>query len=606
MGWKKWELNLPDLSPAEDLAEIIDKIREYLETIVGILETILNFLVAFSDPLAEAIKSLIDAIKEVIEGFLEDVGLYVLHVPVRKRFMTNFLDLGDITPGWAGDLGIFGEGVADTDNPGNEDQIKPPWQDDSLNDFLVNANRYNGGNFGFFKTVVDSLYDNGDINRPQFFDEDDYIGGVVFLVGTNFDPLGFLDDIWKLFGLFDLGVDGVPKAPRPKNLQARAITPIIKSSANSSGGTFSAYLEWDPMEVPITTLADLGGMILYPQRYAILRSKNNVNALSANSIPDLMGSRTLSQGDKFESTEVIYEGPYDMAAVTHLDENIHAEPDDSFYYTVAWKLKGYNKDDNRLDSSAGKEYEYWYTSNVARVVPYPTLPASTPPDWIRTPSVASIFPQFAYFLRLMVAELEKLADKITGGLDLLKEYVDFLKSEINRYEALVNRILDAIEKLQIKFQLPDAGVYYRFFEGKGGNTFLIQDLALSLRESYKSAPPFHEGDEYVTGIVLLTGGPTASSELGEGVSSGKESVKTLITLLGWLFGSGSSKLTPVLENLDTAVNQIEEKYFEEDMSVGSPPPPSELDLAPTLCEEPQPAPQKTFNSDMSIETETSE
>lgn len=589
MGWKKWELDIPDL-PAVDLSDIIDKIKEFLEVIVGILETILNFITAFTDPLAAAIKAIIDKIKETIEGFLEDVGVYILHVPIRKRLMTNFLNLGDITPDWAGQLGIFGEGVADTDNPGNLGQILPPWKDDNLNDFLVQANRYNGGNYGFFKTVIESLWDEGDTNRPQFYDEDDYVGGVVLLMGTDFDPLGFLDDIWKLFGLFDLGIDGVYKAPRPQNLQGRALTPIVKSSSNASGGKFSTFLEWDPVEVPITKLTDLGGIILFPERYAIIRSKNNVNALTANAVPDLMGSRELSVGDAFGSSEVVFEGEYDPTDVTYIDKDIDAEPDDSFYYTVAWKLKGYNADDDITDA-AGTVYGYWYTSNIVRVVPYPTRPGSTPPDWIRTPSIASLFPQFAYFLRLLVAELEKLAGKLVGALDFITEYVEFLKSEIARYEALVNQILDAIKMIQLKFDLPTAGVYYRLFKGQGGNTFFIQDLALSLRSSYASAPPFHTGEEYVTGIIMMTGGPEVL-------------VDSLMTLMGWLFGGSPSGLTPVLEGLDSAVSELEEQYFNDDMTVGVAPVESELQL--NLCADPKPAPSVTFNPDMSIVSQTTE
>lgn len=588
MAWQKWELAVPDFSPALDLAEIIDQIKEFLAVIVGILETILNFITALTDPLAAAIKAIIDKIKETIEGFLEDVGVYVLHVPIRKRLATNFLDLGDITPDWAGELGIFGEGVADTDNPGDTGQIMPPWKDDNLNDFLVNANRYNGGNYGFFKTVIESLRDQGDINRPQFFDDDDYVGGVVLLMGTDFDPLGFLDDIWKLFGLFDLGVDGVPKAPRPQNLKGRAITPIVKTSTNSTGGKFSAFLEWDPVEVPITRLSDLGGIVLFPERFAILRSKNNVNALTANSVPDLMGTRTLSSGATFGPTEVIFEGNYDPMDVTYIDKNLQAEPDDSFYYAIAWKLKGYGNDAD-IATTEGTPYDYWYTSNVARVVPYPTRPDSTPPDWIRTPSIASIFPQFAYFLRMIVAELEKLAGKLVGALDFITEYVEFLKSEIARYEALVNRILDAIKAIQVKFDMPKAGVYFRLFKGQGGNTFLIQDLALSLRSGYASAPPFQKGDEYVTGVILMTGGPELL-------------VNSLMTLMGWLFGGSADGLTPVLEGLDSAVMELEQQYFEPDMSVGSPP--VENELALDLCAEVSPAPTVTFNPDMSIVSQT--
>jgi len=574
MTWKKWELALPSI-PGKDLAELVDKIKEFLKVIVGILETILNFIVGITDPIAAAIKALIEKIKETIEGFLEDVGVYVLHVPIGKRLMTQFLNMGDITPSWASNWGIFGDALSDADSPGDLGQLKAPWEDPDLNDFLVQANRYSGGNYGFFSTVLDSLHDRGDVNRPQFHNDTDYVGGVVLLMGTDFDPLGFLDDIWKLFGLFDLGIDGTPKAPRPKNLRGHAITPIVKTSPNDTGGKFSTYLQWDVPEVPLTSLRDLGGVILFPERYAIIRIKNNVNALAANSVPDLMGTRELKAGDKFGSAEVIFEDSYDIMDVTYIDKDIEANPDDSFYYTVAWKLKGRNK----KDGDADKEYGYWYTSNVVRITPYPTLPDSTPPDWYRTPSVASLFPQFAYLLRMLVAELEKLAAKITGVADLIREYVDFLKSEIARYEALVGKILDALKALAAKFDLPTSGVYYRTFKGKGGNMFFIQDLGMSLRQGYPNAPPFYQGDEFVTGVILMTGGPEVL-------------VDSLLTLMGWLFSGTSNELTPFLENLEGPVARLEDRYFGDV-------PEDTVDL----CDPPKPAPTFVFGGDMSTTRE---
>ena len=132
----------------------------------------------------------------------------------------------------------------------------------------------------------------------------------------------------------------------------------------------------------------------------------------------------------------IYEGEYDITKVSYLDENVQSEPDEAFYYAVAWKLKAYGKNEAVLENT-GLELDYWYISNVARVTPYPTIAASTPPDWHRTPSLASIFPQFAAVLRLLVAQLEAASAKLLGQAEMLEQYISFLKSEINRYEAIV-------------------------------------------------------------------------------------------------------------------------------------------------------------------------
>ena len=537
-GWKKFEIKLPDI-PTGDLTDIIEKIKAFIEVIVGVLETILNIIVAVVDPLASAIKSLINAIKDAIESFLEDLGGYLLYVPIRKRLMTNFLGFGDITPNWTSDSGLF-------DQPTS--QIKS--DDPQLNEFIVNTNRYNGGNAGFFKTVLESLEDEGDIFRPQFDGSNDYVGGLIILMGTDFDPLGFLDDIWKLFGLFgDLLPDTTPKIPRPKNLKGRAITRVL-------GGSFSVLLKWDPVEVPVVSLEDLGGTFYYPERYAVIRVKNDVRALAASSVIDLMGTRQLSVGDKFNNgaAEVVAEGDLDIITTTYIDSDVSAGKNDSFYYAIAWKLKAYNRDES-IAVDAGTPLDYWYISNVVRVTPYPTLPTATPPNWIRTPSVASLFPPFADLLRRFVLELENLADKLLGVGDLIKQYVDFLKSEIARYEALINYVLDEIAKIKALFDLPTAGIYMRTFKGKGGNIYFTTDLAKSFLPDYPNVPPFTQGDEYVTGMILMTGGSLTA-------------VNAFISALEFFFGSSeSSSLTDLLQQLGQQVTVLEDVAFGSDFTV---------------------------------------
>ena len=192
---------------------------------------------------------------------------------------------------------------------------------------------------------MDSLEDDGDMNRPQFYDENDYVGGVVLVMGTDFDPLGFLDDIWKFSGIFN-GPDMMNKSPRPVDLSARTLQGLsIETLQSGEKATFSTLLLWEPAEAPRWRLDDLDGVVVSPYRYAILRGKNTIGALSAGSVVDLMGSRELSEGDTFGDMTVIHEDIYDITKTNYLDEHIESTTDDSFYYAVAWKLKAYGAKD---------------------------------------------------------------------------------------------------------------------------------------------------------------------------------------------------------------------------------------------------------------------
>lgn len=535
MGWNQLTVNAPDIN-TRALTGILDNVKSAIETLTNILETILQFVPSTTDPLALLLKALIDQLRTTVESFLEDYGAYTLFVPVGKRLQTNFLGLGDITPSWAGQLGIFGSDASPVDP-----------KDSDLNEFLVTSNRYNGGNAGFFKTVVSSLYDEGDVNRPTFLEEEDYVGGMVLLMGTDADPLGLLDDMWTLNGMFS-GPDTTPKVPRPKNLKVRTIEGV-------SNGVFTSMLTWDPPETPVWTLPDLGGTVLVPTRYAIIRGKNTTRALTAVNIVDLMGKRDLHTGDTFsnDQVEIIYEGPYDISKSSYVDLDVSTDPEDAFYYTVAWKLTAYGASEP-ITENTGKNLEYWNISNTFRVTPYPTLPASTPPDWRRTSSVADLFPPLASLLRKLVVQIESFTAKLTSPADAVSNYIDFLKSEILRYEANIRGITDDVTRLQALFKLPSAGVFSRTFKGKGGNDFFITDLAASFLPGYPGRPAFTRGNEYVTGVVILAGGP-------------QPAVEGLIRGLEWVFGTSSEneQQTETLTQLDRALEEVEERFFGENM-----------------------------------------
>jgi len=536
--WNKLELPSYDLGTSK-LSTVLDKIRAFLGAVVDFLKIAAKVISGLTDPITTLIAQTIDELLRIVEGYLGDAGIYLLPVPVRKRLATEFLGIGDFTPTVASSTGIFG-------NSYSAHAVQNP----ELNQFLASANRYSGGNAGFFRTVVESLNDEGDVNRPQFHASEDRIGGMTFMVGSQ-DPVGFLDDLWKLAGMFGIAgglSDSLPQIPRPQNLRAKAM-----STAN--GGKFNVMLTWDPVTTALTQLRDLGGVLLIPERYAVIRVKNDATMLGATTVPEIMGTRDIKKGDTFANgtVEVIEETAWDLADVSYVDEDVPASHKDSYYYTVAWKLRVYG-DQSEVSQRLGKLLDYYYISNVARVTPYPMLPGSTPPDWVRTPSLGSVFPALANVVQKLSLQITALAKKALGASDLLSAYVAFLEREVARYSRLANEILNEVQRLNAMLQLPSSGIYVRQFEGEGGNDFFVSDLARSLLTSFPSAPPFHRGDEYVAGAILLVGGPQSN-------------VSSSLDLLRTLFGGGSQS-TESLDNLTAAVSQLEEKTFTDDFQPG--------------------------------------
>jgi hypothetical protein len=491
--WSKLELPPIDLG-TDKISKIASTLSKYLETLAAIIKTIAKLDTSVSSAVNITLQAILDELNHLITGLLDQSGGYVLYVPLSKKLMTDFYGLGDITPGWMGHLGIFSPTTSDV-----------RWDDPTLNSFIVNANRYSGGNAGFFRTVLNSLYDDGDLNRPQFIRDDDYIGGLVLLLGTSNDPLGFLDDIWRFNGLFRMP-DPLPRLPRPMNLTAQ----VVECIEEDTHLKMDVFLGWETLTSTDIILKELEGVSFYPDRYAIIRCKNNTSSLNATSVVELLETQNLTTGSTSidGSCEVILEDDYNITITNYLDQNVIAAPSDTYYYTLAWKLKGVSQDKTE------KDLPYWHISNVARVTPHMVTTTSIYPDWIRTPSVSSLFPSVAFTIKQLTSYITGLSSRITNTTDILDSYVMTLESEVDKYKNMANVLLSQLAKIQTLFVLPRGGIYLHYFNDYGGNNFFISDLASALMPDSKNTnPPFHRGDEYVTGAVLLSGGPIASVTL---------------------------------------------------------------------------------------------
>jgi hypothetical protein len=110
------------------------------------------------------------------------------------------------------------------------------------------------------------------------------------------------------------------------------------------------------------------------------------------------------------------------------------------------------------------------------------------------------------------------------------------------------------------------GIYVRKFFGQGGNQFFLSDLANSLAPGFPNAPPYTRGDEYVTGVVWLTGGPRAL-------------VEAVMAMLDMFFPTSESR-EDLIESLGDEIATMEAQFFGEDAQVGEPPPAFDESLCP--------------------------
>jgi hypothetical protein len=589
--WHKLEIPTPNLEPIlQKIKSFVEKLKAVIELITGLVEMILNFLAAVADPIAALIRAILEQIRQLLEKYLEDAGLYALYVPFAKRMMYSAGGTSkDLTGNFSWTFKKPVVGASENTSVSffnNKGGLSDPDLSEDERKMRVQMNEGRGGNAGFLRTVSASLSDSRDHCRPQFMSEDDYIAAGVLVMGSDFDPFGFLDALWKFKGLFgDLFAmsDGMPDLPKPQNLKAETILgPGWNNKPHGAQGDFQALLTWDSMKLPIHTLPDLGGVIVVPTRMAVIALKNDIGKVPSSTIVQLFGTRDITQGMTSGGAVVIDERKFIPGETMFVTSSRKTTRDDVWHFYIAWFLKGFNQTDD-FAKSKGNDLGYWYLSNAARVTPMQTASSGTPPDWVRTPSIADVLPPLAYIIKRMTALIEYFASYIPTALEQFKKYIEFMRSEIQRYERLVTRIIDEVLALLKLLDVKSiGGLYAHSFSGQGGNNYLMRELQKSMSHGYPNAPPFFNGNEFVTGVVLVAGGPKANIESAQ-------------PLFDLLFGSGdnsvSSQQKELMDSIGDQVALIEETM---DPTVA---PKSDTMSGLTLCTRPTP-PVVAFGPDL--------
>jgi hypothetical protein len=631
-NWQKASFTTPEI-PTGPLEKLITLLRETLTLILTATQAALAVARLVNDPIAATLEALVKEIEESLAGLLDDAGGYMLFVPIQRRPMLSHYGVGDLMgrtagAGTVGNIPVSKLGTGGSVNPLSRTSDFQIFTDPALKTEAdlnnpskiagaVAANRYAGGNAGFLRCVTDALYDPGDVNRPQFNNERDYVAGIVLVAGTNSDLLGIIDALMRISLLFN-STSGLPNWPTPRNLRAVArgnlSSRVMLDSSGKQTDQVWITLSWDPPDFPITSLTDLGGVNLRPVRYAIIRGKNHTLMATAKNVLDLFPTTDLATlyaaGTEVNGVSVIKEAEYDATRIGYEDLVRGVAKDDTYWYAVAWQLEVFGAEAEAYSAvvAGGSEVlPYALLSNIARATMNANLPYSQRPDWSRTNSIRDIAPPVAKLLEALMAGISRAASRIIGASKQGEELLQFIENEINKYVGIADGIINEVEKIMYLLQPPTVGVYVHSFYGQGGNQYFLQDLSYNLfNQADPNAPPFWEGDEYVFGLVLMAGGPNPD-------------VSRFVDSIGWLLGMGKagesrrasiasfteSQMESVIaqwENVTEAYDALE-NWNQQDLNSGSLNGPSAWSAAkdpldpPTEVEEPLDASEATAELD---------
>lgn len=507
------------------------------------------------------VQAIVSAINTVLDQVLSGAGLYILPIPIPKKglykFIANVSDGGDLEA----DAVSF---PMNNIMAGATEAQKAMFRKSALLTQLLNpTDLFSGGNAYFLKTLTESIFDGNDPNRPKFEPSTSWAYGL-FLAGASdltsiIELAGFLQ---RLIGGL-VGANYVGPTAGIGNLVPRGVR------VSPSGYGAASIVEWDLVTVQ-QHLNSYDQATVQAYEYAIIRS-TELGARTATSVFDLFATKNLTEGlsGNFGS-KVLAIKRYDGVVTRYIDQEA-LNFDQPYYYHVAFATKlrppipGATEiisrtfgitDSPDTQDNGGQEKDLGYdllSSAVeyrrpVRREEHAISRSGKSPDWIKTPSVAGSFHAVTRFTDLIQQYLNKFKGTVGNLSSQNAQFIEFLDREILRYSQLAAEIEQRIQQIESVFKVPSAGLYATFRYGVGPIGGFLADLTDAFENTTDSnRPPFTNGDEFVTGLVVLALGPDPIP-----VMTAYEFLKTLFSGIG-----GADPALAGIQSINTTLATVE-------------------------------------------------
>jgi hypothetical protein len=459
------------------------------------------------------VSSLVSAIDSAIAGLLDDGGAYVLLVPMPKKGLTGL---------------IGGPLTVDTDAPvGALNTEVSPDASTSLvwTDAFSSERLFLGGNAHFLRTVTEALFDRRDVNRPRFTN-DTYWGYAALVAGATdvaacLTVASYID---KLLGS-PLGANGLRASRGNSDIVASGV------SVRASERNTAAVIEWEEFN---TSGVDDGTSTLEVTEYAVLRSEE-APAMTARLVIDIFPTIRLTEGVTGRyGGRVVKVASYDGFTHRYVDPG-PLVAGTTYYYHVAARTRV-------LTNDIAVDMGYHLLSSAARYRPEEMVTRSgggKAPDWWRTPSIARMIPALSALMDKIQEAIYGARATVSRSTSLTNGVLAALDQQIAKLDRTITEMNLLLQQLENVFSVPSAGVHVDLRTGKGNVTTLLGALTMGLSDfSDPDRPPFDNGDEYVTGAMVVVAAPNEAA------------FQRAWAILDLLFGGGDA-VDPVIAGINS-------------------------------------------------------
>lgn len=487
------------VKPPPELAEAGASVAEGLHAVKGAIEATKAAIrvanaaaVSVEQPNLAAfnllVRGLIATVNAALDAVLDDAAVYALVVPLPKKGLLRFIPTPD---GPSTFLDAPTANILKELDNAAELRDMPTWRQA----FDPEA-AFVGGNAWFLKTVADSLHDAGDQNRPKFT-RDSY-WAYAMAVGGAQDITSAASVAGFFARLLGLGADANTVPPDrnavsfvPSNVRARP-----------SGRENRVVVQWDLLA---PTAAVDGDTTITATHYAVIRS-TDFRVRTARTVQEIFGAQELARGLRGAfGAEVVALHRYDGVTTRWVESANLAEGTD-YFYNVVFRVRS---------TGASGEVDLGF-SEMSACAPVrldrraQTRPASdgTPPDWMRSPSVARMFPSVSAFVDRVKEEVNafgSLSQSVSSDVDAV---VNALTREAEKYTRKAEELERYLQRINALLANTQAGAHAYVATGKGGVGSLLADMTKAFdQDDSPDRPDFKFGTEYVTGFIFLAVGP---------------------------------------------------------------------------------------------------
>lgn len=400
-----------------------------------------------------------------------------------------------------------------------------------------------GGNAGFYRAFLESLFDVADPNRPQFVNQSDAVTMMVIMSGAasyaaSAHAASVIDQLVRPPG--SGGGAGGRVLPVPQGVTARPV-------AAATGGRIAVQVVWEP-PTSVITLPYFPGLSMTVRRFALIRVTSS-SATSVRSVLDLFPTQALVEGMTVGAATVVAIGS--GLNSRYLDGNPPTDPSVPVYYCVAWEV-------NLVEPSGTTTMPFDQVSGMIKVAASAPPPHATgsPPDWRAVASSLDVFPALSDVVRRVLAQLDTLLGGHPSPTTRIAAGLKTATGMAQRLSARAGDLIADVDRLQASLSRPLPSLHaIQLTSATGGNAFLATELARRLGDlSDPARPPFDSG-EYVCGVCVVAGAPRLAD------------LAPIVALFGSLVGpaDAANPLLSVLTAIDTIVTQAETTIFGPDM-----------------------------------------